>query len=452
MAISFGGMASGLPPNIVDQLIEAEKIPMQTIQGKKAKVENKLKLVEDLEGKIQGIRGTIGELASTRGFSDIKLESADPTVVAGTVDPNAVTRGSWNIEVMQLAQKAAAITNGFPDKDSTEIGIGYFSFETPEGTKEVYISGGNSTLSGAANAINRAGVGVQATVITDQTDPDNPFRLMLTGKDVGGKSQIEYPTLYFLDGDQDVYFEQDRPATNGKIKLDGFEIDVPDNTLEDLIPGVTVELKQASPGKTVTINVKEDMEAVSGKVKSFVDGVNEVLGFIQKQNSLTQESDTTSTLGGDVVLRTIEARMRSMLQSPVYGTGSNITMLNEIGISFSRNGTLEFKEDKFNTKLKQNPDDMQRFLTGDGFNTGFIPKLRNTIRNLTDSTFGPLSNRKRGLNTQIDQMDRRLDGLERRLAQKEQSLKRKFASLEEKMAGIQAQGSFLAAGVGGAPQ
>lgn len=451
MAISFGGMASGLPPNIVEQLIEAEKIPIQTIQGKKAKVENKLKLVEDLESKIGGIRGSIGELASTRGFTDIKLESADPTVVAGTVDPGAATRGSWNIEVLQLAQKAAAITNGFPDKDQTEIGVGYFSFDTPEGEKEVYISGSTSTLSGAAGAINRAGVGIQATVISDQTDAENPFKLMLTGKEVGGENKIEYPTLYFLDGDQDIFFEQDRNATNGKIKLDGFEIDVPDNTLDDLIPGVTVELKQASPGKTVTINVKEDMELVSGKVKTFVDGVNAVLSFIQKQNSLTQESDTTSTLGGDVLLRTVEARLRSLLQSPVYGTGSSITMLNEIGISFTRNGTLEFKEDKFNTKLKQNPDEVQKFLAGDSFGTGFIPKLRNTIKNLTDNTFGPVSNRRRGLNTQIDQMDRRLDSLERRIGQKEQTLRRKFAALEEKMAGISAQGQFLAAGGGPKP-
>lgn len=447
MAITFGGLSSGLPPNIVDQLIEAEKIPIQTIKGKKAKVENKLKLVEDLESKIVGIKGSIGELASTRGFTDIKLESSDATIIGGTVDPGATTRGSWNLEVLQMAQKAAALTNGFPDKDQTEIGVGYMSFNTPDGEKEVYISGANSTLAGAASAINKAGVGLQATVISDQTDVDNPFRLMLSGTDVGGKSQIEYPTLYFLDGDQDIYFEQDRQATNGKIKLDGFEIDVPDNTLEDLIPGVTVELKQASPGKTVTINVKEDMELVSGKVKSFIDGVNDVLSFIQKQNSLTQESDTTSTLGGDVLLRTVESRLRSMLQRPVFGTGSSITMLNEIGISFTRNGTLEFKEDKFNTKLKQSPDAVQTFLAGDGFGTGFIPKLRNTIKNLTDNSFGPVSNRRRGLTTQIDRMDDRLDNLERRITQKERSLRRKFASLEEKMAGIQAQGSFLSAGM-----
>ncbi|MEE6251550.1 MAG: flagellar filament capping protein FliD [Bdellovibrionota bacterium] len=449
MAISFGGMASGLPPNIVEQLIDAEKIPIQTIQGKKSKVENKLKLVDDLATKVSDIQNSIGGLASARGFTDIKLESADPSIIGGTVDPNSVRTGNWAIEVLQLAQKAAAITNGFPDKNETQIGVGYFSFQTADGEKEVYISGENSTLEGAANAINRAGVGLQATIINDQTDPDAPYRLMLTAKDVGKENQVDYPTLYFLDGDQDVFFEQSREAKNGKIKLDGFEIDVQDNVLDDLLPGVTLELKQASPGKTISLNVKEDMEVVSGKVKSFVDSINSVLGFIQQQNSLTQESDTSATLGGDVVLRTIESRVRQLLQSQVLGTGSNIRTLNEIGITFTRGGTLEYSEEKFNTKLKQNPEQVQKFLAGDGFNTGFIPKLRNMIRTLNDSSFGPLNNRRRGLQQQIEQMDNRLESLERRITQKEQNLRRKFAALEEKMAGIQAQGQFLAGSVAG---
>ena len=71
------------------------------------------------------------------------------------------------------------------------------------------------------------------------------------------------------------------------------------------------------------------------------------------------------------------------------------------------------------------------------------------IRTLNDSSFGPLNNRRRGLQQQIEQMDNRLESLERRITQKEQNLRRKFAALEEKMAGIQAQGQFLAGSVAG---
>ncbi|NJL26201.1 MAG: flagellar hook associated protein, partial [Calothrix sp. SM1_5_4] len=134
--------------------MEAEKIPIKTIEKNKGKQENRLKLVQELETKLNGITGTLGALASTKGFTDMKLTTGDANVVGGTVDPNSATSGNWNIEVIELAQKAAAITNGFPDKDKTQVGIGYFKFETKDGTREVYINGGNNTLEGVAAAIN----------------------------------------------------------------------------------------------------------------------------------------------------------------------------------------------------------------------------------------------------------------------------------------------------------
>ncbi|MCB0362758.1 MAG: flagellar hook associated protein, partial [Bdellovibrionales bacterium] len=190
-AITFGGMASGLPPNLVDQLVEAEKQPIKVLEVKKSKQEARLKLVNDLESRLGKVKDSIGTLASTKGFNDIKVQTGDPNIVQGAVDPNASVSGSWNIEVVELAQKASAITNGFPDKNRTEIGVGYFNFETPEGDKEVYINGSNNTLEGAAAAINSAGVGVRAAVVNDRNDPDRPFKLMISGDAVGGDNKIE---------------------------------------------------------------------------------------------------------------------------------------------------------------------------------------------------------------------------------------------------------------------
>ena len=309
-SIRFGGLASGLPPNIVDQLIEAEKLPIKNLENKRSKSEDRLKLVNELDEKISGMKSSLGTLASTKGFSDIKLESGDPNIVQGTVDADSSLSGSWNVEIMQLAQKASAVTNGFPDKDSSEIGTGYFKFETLDGDKEVFINGDNNTLSGAANAINKAGVGIRATVINDRTDKEAPYKLMLSGESVGDENEIKYPTLYFLDGDQDLFFDDNREAKNGIIKIDGFEMAVASNQVEDVIPGVVLDLKQAAPGRQVNVTVKEDRAVVSGKIKEFVDATNGVFGFIQTQNKLTDKSDTSRTLGGDGLIRSIENRLR----------------------------------------------------------------------------------------------------------------------------------------------
>lgn len=448
MAISFGGINTGLPPNLVDQLIDAERIPIKNEEEKKTQIESKLKHVNDLEEKLRGIQGSLKELAGTKGFSDIKVFSGDPNIVTGSADPNAVRNGSWNVEVLQLANKASAITNGFPDKDKTEIGVGYFSFETPNGTKEIYIDGSSNTLEKAATKINGEGLGLQATVIKDNSDKDAPWRLMISGVTVGEGNEVKYPTLYFLDGDQDIYFDQERPAQNGKIKLDGFEIEIDKNKLDDLIPGVSLDIKQASPGKEINISVGEDTQIVGGKIKTFVESMNNVLSYVQSQSRLNEKSDTRGNLMGDQIIRRLQNDIRQLIQSPVLGVGS-IRSLNELGISFNRNGTLDYNEEKFNKMLVGQVDDVRAFFVGDGYTTGFISNVRGFVDRSVSSAFSPVANKKNGLLQQIRQADQKIENLERNLLIKEKNLRRKFANLEETMAKLKSQGDQMTAKLGG---
>jgi flagellar hook-associated protein 2 len=442
VAITFGGIATGLPPNLVDQLVAAERIPITKMEETRSKSESRLKLVGDLETKVTDITKSVGELSNTRGFADLKLISSDPNVVEGAVDPNAAVNGTWSLEVVDLAQRPAAITNGFPDKDRTQIGIGYFKFDTKDGERSVFINSKNNTLDGAAKAINSAHLGVRATVIDDRKDKDTPFKMVISGTEQGEDNDVHYPTLYFLDGDQDLYFDQNRPAKNGVIKVDGFEMEIPDNQVKDLIPGVTLDLKNAAPGRNVSLTVKENQDVVSGKIKSFVDGVNAVLSFIQGQNHLTEKSDTSSTLGGDSMLRSIENRLRNLIQNPQYGTGG-IKQINELGIAFNRNGLLEFDQNKFNAKLASAPSAVQSFLGGDGFSTGFIPALKREVNGILNSAFGPLANRKRGLQQKIDQTNTQIENKERQLTRKEEQLRRQFSKLEETMSRLKSQGAAV---------
>jgi flagellar hook-associated protein 2 len=444
--IRFSGMASGLPPNIVDQIMDAERIPVRTMEIQKAKEDDKLKLVNDLETKISDITKNISELVGIRGFTNTKLLSGNPNIVDGTADPATAQTGQWQIEVMQLAQKPGAVSNGFPDKDKSQIGTGYLRFDTPEGRKDVYINSGNSTLEGVAKSINGAGLGLRALVINDRNDTENPFKLLVTGLSTGQDNQVNFPTVYMLDGDQDVYFDSSRPAQNAKIKVDGFEMEVPDNVVTDLIPGVTLDLKQAAAGQPIRLSVKEDTEAISGKIKAFVDAYNGALGFIQGQHKLQKDKEgkeRLGPLGGDGLVRSIEATLRRVILNPQMGVDSPFTRIGDLGIEFSRNGTLNFNQEKFNKVLNANPQDVASFMRGDGVTTGFIPSVRRQIGDILNQAFGPLANRKRGIQQKINAIDQRIDNKERQLVKREESLRRKFSDLETKMSQLQSQGAAV---------
>lgn len=450
-SIRFGSINTGLPPNIVDQLMEAERIPIKNIQDKKGKDEMKAKLVDELATKIGDIRKGLGELASARGFSDIKLISGDANTVTGTVDPGGYQVGSWNVEVVQLAQKASAITNGFPDKDKTTIGTGYLRFKTPDGNKDIYISPPNNTLEGVAKTVNGSKMGIRASVITDRKDKENPYKIVMSADGLGEDKNIEYPRIYMLDGDQDMYFDGTTEAKNGVVKVDGIEFEINDNTLKDVIPGVTLELRQANPGHSVNLSVKEDMEVVLGKIKTFVEGMNGVLGFIQAQNKLDRSTDTTKTLGGDSLLRSVETRIRQICQNSQMGVNGPYRSLGQIGIQFNRSGLLEFDQKQFNSALQKNAEGVQQFFVGDGFSTGFVATMKREISTMLNPAFGPVTNRQRGLKQKIDQADQQIVNKERQLERKEQMLRDKFARLEETMSKIKSQGGAVGA-IGNAMQ
>lgn len=428
--------------------MEAERIPVKTIENKKNNEDGKLKLVNELETRVNDITKNVAEMVGIRGFTNNKLVSGDPSIIDGTVDPNAAVTGQWQVEVVQLAQKPGALTNGFPDRDTSQLGTGYLRFDTPQGRKDVYINSSNNTLDGVAKAINSSGVGLRAMVLNNRTDKENPFKLMVSGLQTGDDNQVSFPTVYMLDGDQDVFFDESRPAQNAKLKLDGFDVEVPDNIVNDLIPGVTLDLRQQAPGRAVRLTVKEDLEVIGGKIKTFVESYNKALQFIQDQAKLQKGPDgkeRLGPLGGDGMIRSIESTLRRIILDPQVGVESTFSRVNDLGIEFNRNGTLNFSQEKFNKALSANPQNVANFFRGDGVTNGFIPSMKRQVGNVVNAAFGPIGNRKRSIQQKIASMDKQIDNKQRQLEKKEDSLRKKFSDLESKMSKLQGQGAAVAA-------
>ncbi len=449
--IRFGGLASGLPPNIVDQIMASERIPIQNMESKKESVNAKMTLVGDLESRLRKVGDSMKEIVGSGGFKDYSLEFSRDGILAGSVDPETAQKGSWSLEVLKMPKNAGRMTNGFPDDKKTQVGVGYLKFETPEEDHEVYINDSNNTLQGVARAVNEAGIGIQANVIKDADDSDYPYKLIFSSQEYGDDNDIVFPTIYLLDGDHDLYFDKERQAENGKIKLNGFEVEVDTKKLNGIVPGVNLDLMSAEPGREVTVSVNEDYNTIKGKMDEFVKSMNGVLGFIQNQNRMDENTDTTKTLGGDSMLRSVEMRLRSLLQTGSYSSGKEISRLSQLGVEFNRNGTLDFNEDKFNKALQERPKEVVSFLKGNGSRgSGFINKVKDFVQTSVNGAFGVIGNRKRGLENNIRRIDQSIENKERLLARKEENLRKKFSRLEEQMGRLQAQQGAVSAIGGGA--
>src|SRR5690606_163143 len=113
----------------------------------------------------------------------------------------------------------------------------------------------HSSLAGIAKLINGdTDNGMHANVVNSGDGTDEPWKLIISLEETGDGQKANFPNLYMVDGEVDIFFEGERAAQDAKVKLDGFEIELPSNTSTELIPGVTIDLKKAKPGEEVTID------------------------------------------------------------------------------------------------------------------------------------------------------------------------------------------------------
>ncbi|MBS1983865.1 MAG: flagellar filament capping protein FliD [Bdellovibrionales bacterium] len=404
-------LASGNPQlqKAMNKLVQVEEKGIQKLDAKKAAFDNKLKLVKDLKTKATEARDAVTPFKTPQDFRELVGTSSDPSILNVTaVDKSKAQTGNYDIEVVQLANTNTISTFGFPDKDRSRVGVGYITFDTQDGSKDVYISSDNNTLEGVANAINSAKVGVRALVVNDGSDADEPYRLVITGEKSGWKNEINWPDFNLLDGDMDFDIDRNREAQSAIIKINGEPIMVDDNKVKELLPGVTFDLKKAQVGQVVKMEIKPDYEKIEGKAKSMVDKLNAVLTFIQNQNQLDSNSrkDPSKALGGDSVLQSLESQLRTTIQRTQGSLDdTTIRQLNDLGISFSRTGTLTYDGKKFQSQLENHFDEVSAFFTGDNSALG---GLANSLANLMDGVVrrgdGMATIKEEGLQKQIDRL------------------------------------------------
>ena len=130
----------------------------------------------------------------------------------------------------------------------------------------MFIDEDSNTLHGIAAKINRQkDLELKAMVVNDGSGEDESWRLIVTHNKSGEANDAEFPTFYFVDGDEDFYMDEERGAQNAIVKVNGFDIEFESNRIDSLIPGAILDLKEAAPGKEFTIKIVKTAKKLKRK-------------------------------------------------------------------------------------------------------------------------------------------------------------------------------------------
>ena len=287
----ISGLNSGMDiDQIVSDLVKAQRIPMDRVFQQKVKAEWKRDAYRDVNTKLSRFRNLAFDLTLQGAFQK-KTASSSRTDLLTVSASGAAGEGRYDIVVEKLAT-AARVTAQVDSAKLAEDGSfeqdGSFRLGIDEENAQTIEYKAGETLEQLAARINEKKLGINAfahegriSLTTTATGKDAQFVVDQAFLDVFG-GQFKEPVGE--SGLGQLQLDADQSGQDAQVTINGLEATFSSNTFE--FNGITVNLLKAEEGTAVTIEVKQDVDAVVDKVKEFVDLYNELVGEL---NKLTRE-------------------------------------------------------------------------------------------------------------------------------------------------------------------
>jgi flagellar hook-associated protein 2 len=523
---SVSGLSSGIDwRSMIEQIRTAEHKPIDLISKQKGVYENKLKAWQDLNTRLLGLKTAAEKINTPQGFnlltgSSLSSSATKPDDLLTANIGEAGQIGSYAVEVLQTARVEKWSSRSFTSQ-SEALGTGYAgTFQVNGRTVNVTA---DDTLADVRTKINNLNSGDQATKVTasivSYSATDN--RLILTSQTEGAAGitlQAEgSPDLVAAFG-----FAEIQSGRDASLMVDGVSVTRSSNTISDLLPGITLNLKKAEVGTTVTLDVNRDLEGLTGLIKGFVDQYNQVMDFIRTQSTYNQtDKQTGGVLFGDGTLRSVKRELTQAIINPVWGATSGFSILGQAGIKLNNQGNLSVDETPLKSYLETNFVAIKKLFTAEGTSSsssldyishgiktnagtyavsisqapatgvdvagtingeaaigsgdtltgapgtsaeglvvsysgtgtgnagsvtltiGVAEAFSRILHHLTDNIDGYVADKQTGIQTRIDNLDKKIDVMEDRLDKRMEILTNQYVAMETSMSKMQSLSSWL---------
>jgi flagellar hook-associated protein 2 len=304
-------------------------------------------------------------VGSVGSLNQLSISSSDPSVVTATKASSGVAKaGAYSVTVTQLAtpqRTLIALPSAFTLGGEETITLSRGDPDTAGYTAIPVSLPSGATPNQIVSAINVAAntFGVKATLIDTKTGA-NPQKIVLESA-AGGANAFSYTAA-----NGELTLESLGTAQNAIVQVNGLTFERSSNTISDAVAGLSFQLNDASPGKTVRLSVNPDTSAVSDKVKNLVDTYNVIREFLVKATGPKVSGDEISgSLQNNSAARSILVKLRSTITAKFTEKPSEITHWSALAVSFSRDGVLQFDSAKFQTEFEGNRQAAITALTND---------------------------------------------------------------------------------------
>ncbi|WP_257935585.1 flagellar filament cap protein [Campylobacter lari] len=294
-----------------------------------------------------------------------------------------------NTTYKSLAEQISKKTNG---KVNLEIKDGAATFKTTNGAELGIFDGGYA-------------VDEDGNIDKANYTRDDKATSLLKDK-FGIELDTSMPQGYNVSKDNKNHIQKGMDAI---FSVDGVQMTRPTNTITDISPDTTLELKQKGE---ISFNVTQDTAAIAESLESLATAYNDLMLNLTAATKYDPDAGTKGNFVGVNAISNIKSQINNILLQTITVDGtitvgdsetsegtkisSKVSLsLADYGLTIS-NGTMTFDSSKFNTKFSEDPEMAERFFVGsNGFEDinlsgekvgGFASKNSNSI-DFKDSEF-----------------------------------------------------------------
>jgi flagellar hook-associated protein 2 len=439
---SIGGTVSGLDVDgIVKQLMDVEAHPLIDMDAQKTSAQTQLTAWKEFDGNLISFRTSASRLASTTGFVQKNATSSDTESIAASAAYTA-KEGSYNISVKQLAKAHQLKLSEAASSTSQTFGTGTLTITVDGKAVDVAINSSNNSLTGIVAAINDSGADVQASIVATGT---NEYQLFLNSNISGMEGQITVDSSDFAG----MGFTTLQAAQDAKISIgDGTEITRGSNTITDVIPGITMNLKKETGTTCIKLEVAADTAGTEKQVNNFITSYNKLIDYFDKQFFFDTETMEQGTLQGNTTL--IDAQ--NQIDRILFGSSSNngtFHSLAQIGITADASGKISISDPgAFDEAVRDKPGDLEKLFNDS--TSGIAERLKSFADDFTNVDHGGLNYEETMIQDQItsitDAMKEKSDYLTRLQDQYRAQfteMEKAMGILKDQLSSIQSQLSSL---------
>jgi len=437
---SVDGIVSGLKTtDIVEKLISLERRPIKILEDKRDLKNKKIAEWRTLNTKALALKDVVTKLRNFSNFSSKEATVSDSNVLSASAGGNG-EEGMYSVRVKKLASNHQTFSKNTYTSKTAPIAGGTFqlSFDSGEVKK---LSPTENTLTGLKDAINNSSSGAKASIIKVSNSPDS-YRLYVTSNKTGKESSFSLHRLSNIGGLRENMLNVSQGGEDAEIEIGGsgspITITSSSNNISGAIPGVSINLKKASPDTVVTLSVSATSSGAEDLVKEFVETYNDVIDFTKKQFSINPVTKKGGTLMGSSVLMGFQKDVRFAAGESYNSLSGSITSLTQIGVSSENNGKLKIDSNKLKSGIIDNGKDLSDF-----FVNGVAKKIGTLLIDVTTPLVGTIYNKTKLLESQVEIIQKSITRSEVYIARRKETLFEEFTRMEIAIGRLQNQGSFL---------